>query len=137
MKGFPMGKKPIRASCRVIGTILVNISISLLPTPSRVFPIRWAHSGALRQSLIYNAKYESTVKICNKRSINWSTKLISKRPNCWADYQIRRFSSNCKNKSLNSHENLQIELKQLINNRHDSLILGKSRATQCFIRVSE
>ena len=137
MKGFPMGKKLIRASCRVIRTILVDIPISLLPTPSRVFPISWAHSRALRQSLINNAKFEWTVKICNKKSINWSTKLISKRPNCWADYQIRRFSSNCKNKSLNSHENLQIELKQLINNRHDSLILGKNRATQCFIRVSE
>ena len=33
-----MGKKPIRASCRVIGTILVDIPISLLPTPSRTFP---------------------------------------------------------------------------------------------------
>ena len=61
------GKKRIRTSCRVIGTILVEIPISLLPTPSRIFPIRWAHSWALKQSLINNAKYESIVKLSNKK----------------------------------------------------------------------
>ena len=39
MKEFPMGKKPIRARCRVTGTIIVDIPVSLLPTPSRIFPI--------------------------------------------------------------------------------------------------
>ena len=62
-----MGKKPIRASCRVVGTIREDILISLLPTPSRILPIRQAHSLPLRQSLINNAKYESTIKISNKK----------------------------------------------------------------------
>ena len=138
MKGFPMGKKLIKASCRVIGTILVDIPISLLPTPSRIFPIRWAHSWALTnvvvfkfeeccdfypnnfkfytvkknyKSLVNNTKYEPNVKISNKKyratwnSVDWSTRLISKRPNYRADYQSRRFYSNYKNKSLNSHAN--------------------------------
>ena len=61
-----MGVKPIRASCRVIGTILVDIPISLLPTPSRIFPIRWIHSWA-SQSLINNPKYESSVKTRNEK----------------------------------------------------------------------
>ena len=52
---------------RVIGTILVDIQISLLPTPGRIFPIRWAHSWALRQNHINNAKYESTIKLSNKK----------------------------------------------------------------------
>ena len=77
MKGFPMGNKTIRASCRVIGTILVDIQTSLIPTPSRIYPIRWAHSWALRQSLINNAKYESTVKIINKKyRATWKNLLI-------------------------------------------------------------
>ena len=33
-----MGEKPIRASGRVIGTILIDNPILLLPTPSRILP---------------------------------------------------------------------------------------------------
>ena len=114
MKGFPMGKKLIKASCRVIGTILVDIPISLLPTPIRVFPIRWAHHWALRKSLINNAKYESTIKISNKndratwknllidrgnlsvnmRTAEWITKkdafTVNKEINCWIHKQINK-----------------------------------------------
>ena len=80
MKGFPMGKKPIRTSCIVIGTILVNIPISLLPTPSRIFPIRWAHCWALKQNLINNTKYESNVKISNRKyRATWKNLLIYQR----------------------------------------------------------
>ena len=112
MKGFPMGKKPIRASCRVIGTILVNIPISLLPTSSRIFPIRWAHSWALKQSLINNTKYESTVKISNKKyKATWKDLLIDRRNlsvNARTAEQITKvdaFTVITKNKSLNSHAN--------------------------------
>ena len=77
---IPNGKKTIRASCGVIGTILVDITISLLPAPSRIFPIRWAHSWALRQSLVNNTKYESSVKISNKKyRANWKNLLIDQR----------------------------------------------------------
>ena len=34
-----MGKKPIRTSCRVIVTILAEIPIWLIPTPSKHFCI--------------------------------------------------------------------------------------------------
>ena len=77
---IPNGEKTIRATCRVIGTILVDIPISLLPTPSRIFPIRWAHSWALSQSLKNNIKYESTVKISNKKyRATWKNLLIDRR----------------------------------------------------------
>ena len=80
MKGFPMGEKPIRASSRVIGMILVNIPTSLLPTPSRIFPIRWAHSWALKQSLINNVKFESTLKLSIKiYRATWKNSLIDQQ----------------------------------------------------------
>ena len=61
------GEKKQSASCKVILMILVDIPISLPPTPSRIFPSRGAYSWALRQSLINNIKYKSTVKISNKK----------------------------------------------------------------------
>ena len=76
---IPKGEKTSH-SCRVIGTMLVGNPISLLPTPSIIFPIRWAHSWALEQSLINNTKYESTVKISNKKyRVTWKNLLIDRR----------------------------------------------------------
>ena len=80
MKGFPMGKKPIGAGCTV-PMILVNIPISILPTSSRIFPIRWAHPWALKKSLINNRKYESTVKISNKKHRATGKNLLIDRRN--------------------------------------------------------
>ena len=57
---IPNGEKPIKASCRVIQAILVDIPILLLPTPSRIFVIRWAHTWALR--LINNANMNQLSK---------------------------------------------------------------------------
>ena len=57
---IPNREKPIKASCRVIQAILVDIPILLLPTPSRIFVIRWAHTWALR--LINNANMNQLSK---------------------------------------------------------------------------
>ena len=81
MKGFTMGKKSIGASCTVIGTILVDIPISILPTSSRIFLIRWANSWALKKSQINNRKYESTVKISNKKHRATGKNLLTDRRN--------------------------------------------------------
>ena len=77
-----------------VGTILVNIPISLLPTPSRIFPIRWAHSWALKQSLINITNYESTVKISYKKHrATWKNLLVDWRNlsvNAWIAKRITK-----------------------------------------------
>ena len=94
---IPNGEKSIRVSFRVIGTILVDIPISLLPRPSRIFPIRWAHTWALKLSLINNTNYESTSKISNKKHrASWENLLIDQRNvsvNAWTAKQITKLDT--------------------------------------------